>query len=256
MKKKFFPLFLKRQQRGRNEGEQFLLRQKEEEIQTLSQDAQWLKRLLSHDFRMPMAIISGYGELLKNGDFSSRQEEIECISKICSNIDYLSTLFQVVLDNNDEGLLRKEKFDLLSCVRETAGYVKTMAQKAGIAISVNSSKESVVFWGNRIVLMRAFFNLIENSLRYMNREGSIVITLEETEREILIIYRDDGEGMEKEEAKRIMELCYQGSNGRTDGRGIGMFLVKKAVEENGGEIEIKTEKGKGMSIYMSFPKNF
>jgi len=231
------------------------LEEKEQEVKRLSEDVVWFKRMLAHNIRMPLAIIAGYGELLGNNSFSSREEELDCIRKICKNIDYLDTLTKVLLDNEQEEVLtQKEYFDVLSCVRQVAEYVKGIAQKAGIGISVNSSKQEVLFYGNRITLMRAFFNLIENSIRYMNRQGNIFITVEETEKEILIVYRDDGEGMLWEEATHITELHFQGSNGKAGGSGLGMYLVEQTVSEQGGTLSVKTGQGNGMGIYMTFPR--
>ena len=240
----------------REQEEHRKLEETKQEVEKLSADVVWFKRLMAHNLRMPLAIITGYGELLLNGSFSSREEELDCIRKICNNIDYINTLSKVLLDDNqNELLVQKEYFDVLACVRCVSEYVRTITQKAGIKIVVNSSREEVLFFGNRISLMRAFFNLIENSVRYMNRQGNIFITVEETEKEILLIYRDDGEGMCAEEAEHITELDFQGSNKKKEGNGIGMYLIRQAVEAEGGSLEIKTGEGVGMGIYMSFPKN-
>lgn len=231
------------------------LEKSQEEVKRLSEDVVWFKRMMAHNIRMPLAIISGYGELLANDSFSSREEELDCIQKICKNIDYLDTLTKVLLDNEQEStLIQPEYFDVLECVRQVAEYVKTIAQKAGIGISVNSSKKMVLLYGNRISLMRAFFNLIENSIRYMNRQGNVFITVEETENEILIVYRDDGEGMEPEEAMYITQLNYQGANKKKEGHGLGMYLMEQAIVEQGGKLTIKTGQGSGMGVYMAFPK--
>ncbi len=217
----------------------------------------WFRRLLSHNIRMPMTIIAGYGDLLKNHSLKTREDELQCIEKICKNIDYLNTLFKVLVDDghNEELLGSREWFDLLQCAREAFDYVSSMTSKANIAISVNSRRESVMYYGNRIIMMRAFYNLIENSIRYMNRPGNICLTVEETVEEIYAIYRDDGEGMDETEADSITDLNYQGSNANRDGHGIGMYLVKDAVETNGGTLFIRTGKGKGMAVYMAFPKS-
>lgn len=232
------------------------LEEKEQEIKKLSEDVVWFKRLMAHNVRMPLAVITGYGELLAESGSMTREEEMECIRKICKNIDYLDTLFKVLLDNNQEELLtEKEYFDVLSCVREVAEYVRMMIQKAGIVISINSSKKEIVLYGNRISLMRVLFNLIENSIRYMNREGNVFITIEETGEEILIVYRDDGEGMKREDAEHITKLNFQGENKKTGGYGIGMYLIEQMVKEQGGSLSVKTGEGCGMGIYMSFSKN-
>ncbi|MBQ7955232.1 MAG: HAMP domain-containing histidine kinase [Lachnospiraceae bacterium] len=239
----------------REQEERRKLEEKELEVKKLSEDVVWFKRLMAHNIRMPLAIIVGYGELLTSMNFSSREEELDCIKKICTNIDYLDTLSKVLLDNEQEDLLLEKKyFDILECVRQTAEYVSVIAQKAGIKISVISSKNEVLFYGNRIALMRAFFNLIENSIRYMNRQGNIYFTVEETENEILVVYRDDGEGMQADEAQHITELNFQGSNKKAGGHGIGMYLIKETVEKQGGTLNVKTGNGNGMGVYMSFPK--
>ena len=240
------------------ESEQEKLRElekKEREVKQLSEDVVWFKRLMAHNVRMPLAVIVGYGELLEEGGFSTREEELACVHKICQNIDYLDMVFKVLLDNNNEELLiEKKHFDILSCVYEVSEYVKMIVKKAGIRISVNSSKKEVLLYGNRISLMRAFFNLIENSVRYMNREGNIFNTVEETEKEVLVIYRDDGEGMRPEDVEKITELNFQGANGKPEGHGIGMYLVRQAIEEQGGTLTVKSGRESGMGIYMSFPR--
>lgn len=244
----------------KKESEKKESEKKEEEnqelVKKLSEDVVWFKRMMAHNIRMPLAIISGYGELLLNNSFSNRQEELECIHKICMNIEYLDTLTKVLLDDGSEDSLEQmEYFDILESINRVVGYVKTITSKAGIGIVVNSSKRSVNFYGNRISFMRVLFNLVENSIRYMNRQGNITITVEEMEKEILIVYRDDGEGMNPEEAKHITEFSFQGSNKKKSGHGMGMYLLGQTVEKYGGSLEVKTSEGNGMGIYMTFPNN-
>ncbi len=222
----------------------------------MKENVKWLKRMLSHNFRMPMAIILSYGELLKSGGFETREKELECIDKICKNIDYIDKVCKIVLD--DESMCfheKKEAFDLLGCVKEAVAYTETIAQKAHISIVVCSSRQELLFYGKRLILMRAFLDLIENSIRYMNREGEICITVEEESDEIRVLYEDNGEGMEQEDGELITRRDYQGKNGSQSGSGIGMFLVKEAVCQNDGRLEIKTGLGEGMHVGMTFAKN-
>ncbi len=239
---------------AKEQEEKRKLEGKEQEIRRLSEDVVWFKRLMAHNVRMPLAIITGYGEMLQSGSLKNREDEQKCINKICRNIDYLDTVLKVLLDEEQELLEQKKHYDILACVREVAEYVKNITQKAGIKVSVNSSQEQVIYYGNRISLMRAFFNLIENSVRYMNRQGEIIITVEETETEILMVYRDNGEGMLQEEAEHITELNYQGSNGKYSGHGMGMYLIQKEIAQRGGKLTVKTGKGNGMGVYITLPK--
>ena len=233
----------------------------EEEVWAQTEaEGEWIKRMLSHNMRMPMAIITGYGDLLKTGEYQNRQEELEYIQKICGNIDYLNRLLGVVLDTGRQNReAQKEYFDVLGCIREVAEYVKTMARRAGIVIAVNSSKQEILLYGDRIQMMRAFYNLFENSLKYMKRGGTIYVTAEETEEGILMVYKDDGVGMDAQEAEWITQPGYRGSNAQENnnagGDGLGMYLVKRIVEGHGGSLRVKSGSGKGMGIYMTFRKN-
>lgn len=219
-------------------------------------DVAWFKRLMSHNVRMPLAIISGYTELLMSDALESEEDKKECLEKIAQNIDFIDVLTKVILDDNKEYLINsKEEMDVLETIRATSDYVKNVAMKSGIRVVVNSSEEAVIIKGNRIALMRAFFNLIENSLRYMNKEGEIVFTVQEQEGEVLIVYRDNGEGMPSEEVKNITKMDYRGSAQNSQGSGLGMYLVEQTILEHGGKLEARSDIGKGMAVYMTIPSN-
>ena len=85
------------------------------------------------------------------------------------------------------------------------------------------------------------------------------MTAEETEEGILMVYKDDGVGMDAQEAEWITQPGYRGSNAQENnnagGDGLGMYLVKRIVEGHGGSLRVKSGSGKGMGIYMTFRKN-
>lgn len=216
-------------------------------------DIVWLKRLLSHNFRMPMAVIAGYGDLLREGSFESREECLMVIGRICKNIDYMNTMLQVLLnDDSGETQSEGETFDLIGCIRVGMEYVNTIARRQGVKIQVNSAQPTVTVHGDRIRLIRAFFNLTENSLKYMKRAGMIYITVDKQEDTAYVMYKDDGEGVDADEAPRLTEWSYQGAN-QESGYGLGMYLVRETVEDFGGTIEVRSRKDEGMGIYMTFP---
>lgn len=216
-------------------------------------DIVWLKRLLSHNFRMPMAVIAGYGDLLREGSFESREECLMVIGRICKNIDYMNTMLQVLLNDDGGGMQSEEEtFDLIGCIRVGMEYVNTIARKQGVKIQVNSAQPAVTMHGDRIRLIRAFFNLIENSLKYMKRAGVIYITVDKQEDTAYVMYKDNGEGVDADEASRLTEWRYQGSN-QESGYGLGMYLVRETIEDFGGTIEVRSRVDEGMGIYMTFP---
>lgn len=222
---------------------------------TANDDFVMLRRVLSHNIRMPMAVIAGYGDLIINAGLNEEDMK-DYVVKICKNITYMDSVLKIFLDGaSEEELEKKEWFDLLEATREICNYVKSLTTKAGITVAINSGGEQVPFLGSRVLIMRAFYNLVENSIKYMKREGNIIFTIEDMGNSILVVYRDDGEGMPEEELSRITELSFRGSNVSGGGCGVGMYLVKEAVEKNGGSLEVSSGRGKGMTVYMTFEKN-
>lgn len=229
----------------------------EETSQTLvMDDVAWFKRLMSHNVRMPLAIISGYTELLLSDTLENEEQKKECLKNISKNLDFIDALTKVILDDDKEYLLKdKEELDILEIIRAASEYVKNVAMKSGVRVLVNSTEEAIVVKGNKFALIRAFFNMIENSLRYMNKEGDIVFTVQEQEGEVLIVYRDNGEGMPAGEVGNITKLNYRGETQNTQGSGLGMYLVEQTILEHGGKLEARSDIGKGMAIYITIPTN-
>lgn len=221
---------------------------------TANDDFVMLRRVLSHNIRMPMAVIAGYGDLIINAGLNEEDMK-DYVVKICKNITYMDSVLKIFLDGaSEEELEKKEWFDLLDATREICNYVKSLTTKAGITVAINSGGEQVPFLGSRVLIMRAFYNLVENSIKYMKREGNIIFTIEDMGNSILVVYRDDGKGMPEEELSRITELSFRGSNVSGGGCGVGMYLVKEAVEKNGGSLEVSSGRDKGMTVYMTFEK--
>ena len=86
----------------------------------------------------------------------------------------------------------------------------------------------------------------------MHRRGSLVITISNIGDDLFIVLKDNGEGLSSNETTRIFELNYQGSN-RVSGNGLGLTQAKAIVEYYGGTIYAKSERGKGMGVYIQLP---
>ena len=97
-----------------------------------------------------------------------------------------------------------------------------------------------------------FRNIIDNSIKYMNRSGSLLITISNIGDDIFIVLKDNGNGLSEHETKHIFELNYQGTN-RVSGNGLGLTQAKAIVDYYGGSIYAKSMIGRGMGIYIQLP---
>ena len=217
-------------------------------------DVNWIKRMLSHNMRMPMSVITGYGELMKQGLLSQEEME-EVVSNICENINYMNGILKVVLDDQSEETSTPTAVDVASLVRNTTKYVKDIAKKLAVKISVVTEQEQVWIRAEQIPMMRVFYHLFENSMKYSEGGDTITIRIFHVENgQVLIVFKDNGKGMEEGEVKDIFEEGFRGSNsvGKT-GTGYGLHDVKAIVERYGGTVEISSREKAGFAVYMLFP---
>ncbi|MBR6652203.1 MAG: HAMP domain-containing histidine kinase, partial [Anaerotignum sp.] len=128
-------------------------------------DMNWMKRMLSHNVRMPMSSITGYGELLRQG-LLSPEEQQGIISNICDNINYMNDVLKVVLDEAEDGQTA-EKVDLAQIIERTASFVQEVARKIPVTISVRTERPQMYAEANSISVMRVLYHLFENALKYL-----------------------------------------------------------------------------------------
>jgi len=126
------------------------------------------------------------------------------------------------------------------------------AKKANLHVSVSCIQETLLVRADANRLKVLFKNIIDNSIKYMNKPGSLVITISSLGDDIFIVLKDTGEGLAQKETKHIFELNYQGSN-RLSGNGLGLAQAKAIVEYYGGTIYAKSTVGGGMGIYIQLP---
>lgn len=140
--------------------------------------------------------------------------------------------------------------DILSIANNTAErYQKTAAAHGGvISVSSAGSELKIKACANHITIL--FQNITDNSMKYMKRLGSLVITLSCIGENIFIAFKDNGEALSQSELEHIFDLNYQGSN-RCGGTGLGLAQAKAIVEHYHGTITAKSENGIG--IYIRLP---
>ncbi|WP_028234543.1 sensor histidine kinase [Pseudobutyrivibrio sp. MD2005] len=218
-------------------------------------DVKWMRSLLSHNVRMPLSIIQGYGELLEEGKLDDEKQK-EVVTKICGNIKYLSNILKLVIDNDSSLLEYKfEVVDILDVVKEVSQYMKDFTDRSGIKVNVISQSEKVIIQADRWQFIRLFYNLFENSLKYMGRTGNINVMVSEAGKDsILIVYKDDGKGMPEAEVDHVFESGYRSAIHKGEnGHGMGMYFVYQIVKDHGGNISVISDVGKGFSVRIILP---
>lgn len=233
--------------------------QHERELRKLAQssieDLEDFRSILSHQLRMPLSIVQGYADILIKDMVTDEDTKKEYLAKIVDRTQYISELLSNQLSiyrNVDEAEPVFKHIDLISLVNRAGEDMQTVAMNVGIEIQCVTALSSLMIDADPYQLNKVLFNILENSLKYMGRDGHIsLLTVLEGEHAFITI-RDDGMGLDSEETSHIFELNYQGSNKKA-GHGHGLYLAKHAVEAHGGTISAQSAPGMGMSIRITLP---
>lgn len=206
---------------------------------------------LAHEIRNPLAAISGSVQVLRDELVLTGEQQ---------------GLMDIVVDESTRISQSIEQFlSLASPGKETFAWINlsnlmhetlTLLQRSGVfngrvQLMGNYSTAAVEYFGNRNQFKQIFWNLIKNGLKAMPDGGELTVDFSQTERsEVIMRFTDTGFGMKKEEKERLFEPFYTGF---TNGRGIGMAVVHRIVDEYHGRITVESEPGIGTSISIILP---
>lgn len=144
------------------------------------------------------------------------------------------------------------ELNILDVVKKAMEEMTPFSRRAGIQLLLSSANDVLMVRADAAYLRILFRNIIDNSIKYMHRNGNLVITVSPIGDDLFIVLKDNGEGLPTAETAHIFELNYQGSN-RVSGNGLGLTQSKAIVEYYGGTIYAKSNSGNGMGIYIQLP---
>ena len=222
-------------------------------VSDYSDDIVWIQRMVSHNVRMPMSIIRGYGDLLKGGLLDEKETQ-EAIKSICDNIMYLDQIINVIFEYDKPDEINLSKVDVVQLLCRVSGYVKDMAKKNKIEIKLNLPKEKLYINADSMSVTRMVYQLLENAFKYLDGGGSITLSAYQAENQVLIVYKDNGYGMSEWELEKVTQRGFRGLNSKgKSGSGFGMYDLENTIKKFGGTLEVKSKPGEGFSVFMLFP---
>ena len=203
----------------------------------------------SHEIKTPIAIMNGYINLLKRNEMS-KEERDEYIDKLYNSSINLSNLISNILKLNKLENSEIELNDVnLSNVLENViiSYDELINDKK-INLDIDMD-DRLIKYTNESFIQLIFSNLISNAIKFSNYEGIVEIKLKNKNDYIEFMVKDNGIGMSKDTIIHIFNRFYQGDTShKTEGNGLGLSMVKKAIDRLGYKISIESEEEKGSTF--------
>ena len=215
----------------------------------------------SHELRTPLSILkSEFENELSEKNISQKQaarassnlEEVDRMTIIVSNLLTLSRLTESGLEEKIEST----ELNLSELVRNTHNRLEHVAEKQHVTINTALPSLDVRIKSNAHLVEAILINSIKNAILYNKQNGTVTITLYSEPKESHIVIADTGIGMSKEDTERIFDRFYRVDKSRsrqTGGSGLGLSIVKSAVEKLNGKIEIESTENIGTTIHIFLP---
>lgn len=211
--------------------------------------------ILSHDLKAPARNIKSLLEILQESIQSQLSgEDTELFEMSVQQSDKMVSLIDGVLEytrssSSDD---TNEQIELKSIIENV---IEELAIPSTFTVTTEIHNDTVVI--QKTQFSQVLSNLIGNAVKYHDKEnGNITVKCFSTIDEIVCEVIDDGPGIPEKHHKHIFEM-FGTAHGQTrsDSTGIGLAIVKKIIDENGGNIQVKSEVGKGSTFTFTWRFN-
>ncbi len=215
---------------------------------------------MSHELRTPLNAIIGFADLL----LASQREELsprarESLERIRRNGTHLLTLINDVLDlaKAESGRVdvRLAELDLAQLARACVAEVDSLREGKSIELVVEAVA-SVALVSDAQRVRQILLNLLSNAIKF-TEEGQVKVAIGETEAEVRVAVSDTGLGIPERLLPDLFHEFQQletGDGKRYAGTGIGLALSRRLAHALGGEIEVKSQVGKGSTFTLVLPR--
>ena len=215
---------------------------------------------MSHELRTPLEALLGYAEILEEGDMGAAEHQ-HCVQRIRAVGTDLLELIESTLEiscaeaGRDE--LRLEAVRLRPFWEALAGQYAKMPRHAQVQFDWNSEVPDVVILTDPHKLSVVLRNLISNAVKFTER-GVVRLTARLGGDELTFSVSDTGIGIPSDERNTIFEMFRQGSATearRRGGAGLGLYIVRRFVEQLGGTVDVQSTPGGGSTFAVTLPRH-
>ena len=212
----------------------------------------------SHELRTPLAMIRSVGEvgLQKDG---TRAEYRDMVGSMLEEVNRLTSLIDnlLTISRADSGhiQLHRTVLPVLTLVREAAAIFEVLIEEKGLRIAVEGDENAHVE-ADYVFLRQAFVNLIHNAVKYSPAGAAIRVRVASAEGSVVVEIEDSGPGIPVDDQPKVFDRFYRVDKARwreSGGAGLGLSIVKWAVEAHGGQVTLDSKPDQGCTLRISLP---
>jgi PAS domain S-box-containing protein len=216
--------------------------------------------VVSHELKTPVALIKGYAETLRREDANWDKDTVQdSLGVIAEEADHLTHLIDNLLEASriQAGGLKLQPTDvpLARLAEKVVDGFRT--QTDAHTFDLDFPPEFPPVWGDPERLQEVLSNLVSNAIKYSPEGGTIWVGGRIDQTGVTVYVADQGIGIPAEEQARIFDRFHRVESGlhrRTEGTGLGLYLVKAIIEAHGGRVWVESAPGRGSIFMFTLPR--
>ncbi|TNE79043.1 MAG: hybrid sensor histidine kinase/response regulator [Bacteroidetes bacterium] len=230
------------------------LKLKNEELQKTNDELNRFVYSASHDLRAPLMSILGLVELSRlDKENSDPFEYLQMIESSVLKLDsFIQNIIEYYQNARAEGL--KENINFKELVDDAIAVLKNTDQTVEFEVNIN---DELPFQNDEFRIRVILNNLISNAIKYQKEDGTVPkvnITIRTEPKYAFLSIQDNGVGILQEHMESIFKMFFRTkSSKKSPGTGIGLYIVKEALNKIGGEIKVKSVYGEGTTFELILP---
>jgi two-component system phosphate regulon sensor histidine kinase PhoR len=215
---------------------------------------------VSHELRTPLSILRGYIETMIDDPKMPRGETariLEVMEQHSKRLELLANDLLVLAQlESGQSALQWSEIDLLRFFSDLNRDWEKRISAKNLKTLVDVADDCSTVRADETRLREVFDNLLDNALKYSNKNGEVRLQAQRRGNEIALSVSDNGVGISSEDLPRIFERFYRADKARSrelGGTGLGLSIVKHIAQLHGGRVEAESELGKGTTIRVILP---
>lgn len=227
-------------------------------MQVQSDRKQQYFSMASHEFRTPLSVIQTSAEILQNyGHQLTEAKKEQGFQRIHAAVNSMSEMIDDILVLSDVDCNTLEfspiLLEVVSFCQET---IEAVQWSGGLVCTLNlvAPDEPIYAYLDSKLLWHLLDNLLSNAIKYSPSGGEVSLTVSQTMNQVWLNVCDQGIGIPSEYSEMMFEPFQRAANvGKIPGTGLGLTIVKRAVDLHGGTIAVNSEIGRGTTFTVSLP---
>ncbi|MNU12146.1 Sensor protein SrrB [compost metagenome] len=213
---------------------------------------------MTHEFKTPLSSILLASEALNKQEVVQKNPKLKTYTSIIINQSFkLNNHIEKILNiakNDASGLsLKPQKIILKPFIEENAETIKQKNENISIQIDIENDTSILA---DEFHFTNIVYNLLDNSIKYCETKPEILISSVKDSKGLYLKFKDNGMGIPAKNINHIFDKFYRVPDNNSDeinGFGLGLFYVKKIVQQHNWKISVENNADKGITITLFFP---